>query len=162
MSKQRRNKRRTNERKKAQAAVAAKPERRSFLAIIRNAAIAGVVVAGGAYYGVGAVQATVAEMDLSRIGVGVPTIVQIHDPSCPRCRSLQKQTRRALKSFDEEDVVFLVADINTNDGLALASKHNVGHVTLLFFDEKGELRKTLHGTQTRGFLHDEIKAHLQD
>ena len=34
------------------------------------------------------VEATIREGDLSQIGNGTPTVVQIHDPQCPRCVAL--------------------------------------------------------------------------
>lgn len=158
MAKQKRQKRSTKARKQAQSV--AEPHKRSTLATLRNMGIAGVIVAAGAAYGVGAVQTTVEEFDLTRIGQGIPAVVQIHDPNCSRCRSLQKQTRKALKSFEETDVIFLVANIKTPEGQALAARHNVGHVTLLFFDGEGQMKKNVHGTQTRGFIRNEITEHL--
>ena len=38
--------------------------------------------------------------DLSIIGNGTPTIVQIHDPGCRLCRSLMASTEQALDRMD--------------------------------------------------------------
>jgi len=53
----------------------------------------------------------IAEGDLSRIGSGTPTIVQIHDPGCALCRDLQRETRAALKQFGRGELLYLVANI---------------------------------------------------
>ena len=100
-------------------------------------AIGAVATGGAGLYGTRAVQATIAEADLSRIGKGTRSVVQIHDPQCQLCTTLQRQTRRALKAYSEDEVTYLVANIKTREGAAFAGRFGVPHVTLLFFDETG-------------------------
>ena len=123
----------------------AAPGRRSFI----NRLVwvgGGVVVLGGAtVFGARSVRAKMAELDLSRLGQGVPAVVQVHDPQCPTCTALQRQTRRALSEFDDDQLLYLVADIKTEQGLVFAGRFGVPHVTLLLFDGQGELVETLQG-----------------
>ncbi|MEL7256331.1 MAG: thioredoxin family protein [Pseudomonadota bacterium] len=106
----------------------------------------GVVVLGGAtVFGTRSVRAKVAERDLTRLGQGVPTVVQVHDPQCPTCNALQSQTRQALKGFEQDKLQYLVADIKTQEGLSFAGRYGVPHVTLLLFDSEGNLVETLQG-----------------
>lgn len=108
--------------------------------------VAGVVVLGGAgVFGVRSVRATMAEHDLTRLGGGIPAIVQIHDPQCPTCTALQKQTRKALKPFGEDEILYLVANIRTAEGSRFAGRYGVPHVTLLLFDAQGGLQGRLQG-----------------
>lgn len=60
------------------------------------------------------------EQDLSVIGQGLPVVLQIHDPQCSSCTAFQRQTRRALKSFDEGGLIYRVANTQTSDGAAPA------------------------------------------
>jgi len=136
-------------------------DRRQMLGKIRNYAIGGVVVAGGGYLSVQSVRATIAEGDLSRVGQGLPTVVQVHDPNCGMCRSLQRETRQALKEFDENEVVYLVANILGADGRKFAVDHGVGHVTLLLFNAEGELQQTIRGVHQDDYLADSFEHHLK-
>jgi PII-like signaling protein len=121
--------------------------RRSVLGRIGIGA-AGLVALGGAgVWGVGHVQAIQAEHDLSRLGQGVPVVVQVHDPQCPVCNALQDETRAALRGFEESEVLYLIANIRTAEGTDFAARHGVPHVTLLLFDGAGHLRETLRGPQ---------------
>ena len=135
--------------------------KRDVLRLFRNGAVGLAAVGGVGYFGTRSVLATIAEHDLTRIGQGKPTIVQIHDPQCPTCLSLQKATRRALRCFGECDFVYLVANIKTDEGGALANRHGVPHVTLLVFDAEGELTETIHGLRTRDELKDIFQGHTQ-
>lgn len=137
----------------------AEPSRRDMLRLLRNGGLAGVVVGGSGYFGLWSYRAFAAEHDLSRLGQGKPTIVQVHDPQCPTCTALQKQARRALKEFEECDLVYLIADINTPEGQAFAVRHGVGNVTLLLFDGAGDLQHTVHGLQTRDQLLPIFRGH---
>ncbi len=135
-------------------------DRRSALRLLRNGGI-GLAVAGGVgVFSVNAVRATVREQDLGRIGGGVPMVVQVHDPSCRLCTELQRNTRRALRAFDEADLQYVVANINTPEGGALAGRYGVEHVTLLLFDGAGEMRQVLHGVRQKDELRGHFEAHL--
>lgn len=102
-----------------------------------------------------------AEADLSKIGQGVPTIVQIHDPGCSMCRSLQKETRAALKQFDDDEVTYLVANIKTLDGASFSSDMGMGNVTLILFDGDGERVHTVQGVTPRDELEATFREHLK-
>ncbi|SEL61023.1 hypothetical protein SAMN05443999_106216 [Roseovarius azorensis] len=134
---------------KAPAAEPATPEmtRRRLLGRLGYGALGVAAFGGAGIWGTRHVQAINAEHDLSRVGQGVPTVVQIHDPQCPVCMALQKQTRKALRGIDEQDLLYLIASIRTAEGSAFAGRFGVPHVTLLLFDGQGELRQTLRGPQ---------------
>ena len=72
------------------------PDRRRFLTRSSKAMIGIAVLGGGAAIAFGAVRATAREQALSRVGQGVPMVVQIHDPGCALCTALQKEARLAL------------------------------------------------------------------
>ena len=156
-------KRKSQRKKKAnQAPVAAPKKTRRDILRMAPVGILGAAVLGGAgYLGVGAVRAGAAEYDLTRIGTGKPAVVQIHDPQCPVCTALQKQVRKALKNFDQEDLVYLVANIRTTAGQQLAQKHRVPHVTLLLFDGEGNLQEVLRGMQNHDALYQQFQAHFE-
>jgi hypothetical protein len=137
---------------------ASEPARRSFLKRARNIAIGigAVALVGG--FAANSVRATIAEHDLTRIGEGIPTVVQVHDPSCNLCKTLQKETRDALDAFGEEEIRYLIADLNRSDGLSFAARHGESKVTLLLFDGDGTLRSTLRGVRTSEQLQPALEA----
>ena len=92
------------------------------------------------------------EHDLSVVGNGKPTVVQIHDPGCPLCRQL-KTVVDNVKSDFAGNVQFKIADIKTSKGADFAKKYNVPHVTLLFFNANGRHVNTLQGVSTK----DQVK-----
>ena len=99
------------------------------------------------------------EHALSRLGQGTHVIVQVHDPQCPTCTALQKQTRAAFKSMDDCGTIYLVADITINAGAALAARHGVPHVTLLFFDGQGVLLRRAQGMHRSAALRPMVAQH---
>lgn len=141
-------------------AVPAKMSRRTMLRYLRTGAIAVPVLGVAGYFSVQSVQATICEADLTKIGQGTPSIVQIHDPNCPICTQLQKQARRALGDFEDETHTYLVANIKTLEGSSLAAKYAVPHVTILLFDAKGEMVEVLRGPRTADELRPIFAAHL--
>ena len=120
-------------------------KRRAFLLKLRNGAVATAVVSGAAWFVATEVKATVQEKDLSRIGNGIATVVQIHDPQCSKCIALQREAREAFGAFDDSELQYLVANIRTAEGKEFADKHRVQHVTLLLFDADGKRRTVLVG-----------------
>lgn len=128
------------------------PDRRKMLGMIRNGTIGAALLAGGGVYAVTSVRKTLAEFDLSRVGQGTPAIVQIHDPTCSLCQTLQKQTRKALRQFETGQIEFLVANIKTPEGQNMAAMHGVDHVTLLFFDADGAMFHIEEGVQSKDEL----------
>lgn len=121
--------------------------KRKTLSTLRNSAIGLLLVAGAGTYFYGAYQADLKERDLTQVGRGKPTIVQIHDPNCPLCTALQKATRSALSDFEEDDFKYLVANVKTAKGREFASRYNAPHVTLLLFDKRGKLQNVLQGVR---------------
>lgn len=125
----------------------------------------GVLGAGGAW-AVNSFNRSVDERDLSRIGQGQPSIVQIHDPQCPVCNALQRETRKALKQLAGKQLaveppIYLIADITQTEGAVFAQQHRVQHVTLLLFDAQGQRVQTLTGSRTRAELEPIFVKHAQ-
>ncbi len=138
----------------------ASPGRRKFLLNMRKYTIAGAVVGSAGWFAVDDVCATMRENDLSQIGNGTPSVVQIHDPNCNLCLSLQREARDAMGDFKEDQLQFIVANIISEKGQQLAASHGVGHVTLLLFDGAGKRRNTLVGPNTSEYLKDVFQQHL--
>ncbi len=137
-----------------------KMSRRDFLgnSAIYSLGIAGL--AGGGWYFGNTMMVEAKEADLSKLGNGIPTVVQIHDPSCPTCNALRCEAREAANRFDEGDLQFLIANLTQTDGRALANRHNVGKITLLFFDGKGEKQTSLVGMETADNLEPIFARHV--
>ncbi|MEO1779813.1 MAG: hypothetical protein AAFU63_13600 [Pseudomonadota bacterium] len=127
--------------------------------VLGGGAVGSALVLGGGFWGVSSFRTYAAEHDLSRVGQGAPAIVQVHDPQCPTCTALQKQTRRALKDFDGCGLTYLVADIKTPEGAAFARRYNAPHVTLLLFDGAGDLKRTVRGLHDSPHLAEVFAAH---
>lgn len=87
------------------------------------------------------------ERDLSVIGNGAPTVVQVLDSDCHLCRQLQRNAKSALRPYNDE-VQWRVANIGTNEGRLFANRHGVSHVTLVLFDEQGRRVQTISGVQS--------------
>ncbi len=147
---------------KASAQKPASKSRRDFMKLARNGAIAAGVLGVGGYFSVQAVQATLFEGDLTRIGQGKPTVVQIHDPQCAMCTALQKQARKALKNMGDKAPEYVVANIRTPEGDAFAGRHGVPHVTLLLIDGAGQVKQILRGVQQAPVLQDAFEAFLKE
>ena len=147
----------------AQASPAAsqKMSRRDLMAWGKFGALGAVVVGGGGYFLVSGVNADIREADLSKIGNGTPAIVQVHDPACPTCRALQSETREALESFEDGQLQYLVADLNSDDGRKLAAQYGVGRVTLLLFDGRGRMRDIIQGRTSAEVLRTAFERHVQ-
>lgn len=135
--------------------------RRNVLALVRNWGLFGAVAAGGGWYLVDEVMATIGEQDLSKIGNGTPTVVQIHDPQCSRCIALQREARKAMKAFGGDELQYLVANIRSEKGRALATANGVGHITLLLFDAAGKRRDILHGNSQSDYLETRFRKHVE-
>ena len=131
--------------------------------VLRKAASGVVVVAavgGAGWYLVEDVRATIREEDLSRIGNGIPAVVQIHDPQCPSCAALQREAREAMAEFGDGELQYLVANIRSAEGRGLANAHGVGHITLLLFDADGQRRDVLVGPNTSESLVHVFRRHI--
>ena len=156
------NKKRSAPKKKAPLATAKEEDapdvRRRNLLFNLTAGIGGIAALGGVgAWVISSARALAEEQDLSRLGSGIPTIVQIHDPQCSMCTELQRETRKALRCFDEEEVMYLVASIRTPQGAQFAVSRGLPHVTLVLLDSQGETNSVLQGVRRR----DELKGHFQ-
>lgn len=127
----------------------AQPDRRSFLSSYGKLLIGAALIGGGSVFAVSAVRATAREQDISRIGQGVPIVVQIHDPGCALCADLQNETRKALESFDSGELEYVVANVKTDEGQAFAARHRQPHVTLMLMGPEGTPVQILNGPQNR-------------
>ncbi|MEL6980558.1 MAG: hypothetical protein AAGM38_18085 [Pseudomonadota bacterium] len=137
-------------------------ERRRALLRLRDYSVIGAAAAFGVWWLVDDVQAYRQERDLSEIGAGVASIVQVHDPNCSLCAALQRETRAALRGFDDERLRFRIADITTPEGAAFAQRHRAGHVTLLLFDREGAMIQILSGSRPRAALAREFARHFPE
>ena len=134
--------------------------RRDLMGWLKFGAVGAVVVGGGGWYFAGRVMAGIREADLGRLGNGMPTIVQIHDPSCPSCTALQRATRDALDRFQDGQVQYLVANLNDPVGRAFARDHGVGRVTLLLFDGRGKRVGMISGRRSADELEGTFRRYL--
>ncbi len=130
--------------------------------LTRRVILALPVIAVAGVFTTTQVQAIMAEADLSKIHSGKPSIVQIHDPQCSMCQTLQSQARKAMKSLDDGSYNYLVANVRSDDGLAFSTRYNATHVTLLLFDAKGEMVEVLHGPSDVGTLREAFQSHLSE
>jgi hypothetical protein len=156
-----------SKRKQAQAVKAvatSTPSTLSRRTLMRWAGVAvggAVLMGAGGAWAVSSFKTSVEERDLSRVGQGQPTIVQIHDPQCPICNALQRETRAALKRLGAEKPVYLIADLTQTEGAMFAQRHSVPHVTLLLFDAAGNRLQTLSGSKTRDELEPIFAQHTR-
>ena len=97
------------------------------------------------------------EHDLSVVGNGKNTVVQIHDPGCQLCRQLQANVNSIKPDF-EQKIQFKTANIKTAKGAAFAEKYNVPHVTLLLFNRNGRLVNTIRGVQSKEVIANALSA----
>ncbi|WP_341368671.1 hypothetical protein [Yoonia sp. BS5-3] len=126
----------------AEAGPAKAPNRR---ALLRNGLIGAAVLGVAGFLTASTVMATISEHDLSRVGQGVPMVVQVHDPQCPSCRDLQRETRTALEAFDESELQYVIASLTSTTGAAFAAQYAAPRITLLLFDGAGNLQETING-----------------
>lgn len=134
--------------------------RRELFTKLQYGAVAALAAGGFGWFVVDEAVAMAQESDLTRIGNGIPTIVQIHDPQCPKCIALQREARDALENFDEGQLQYLVANIKSTTGQRFATTHGVGHITLLMFDGAGRRRQILAGPNESSYLTDAFQRHL--
>jgi len=141
--------------------VAAKPpvSRRDALKSLAFYGTGGAILLGcGAAFGLD-FRKKLAEADLTKIGQGTPTIVQIHDPSCQLCQALQRETRAALADCDE-DYMYLVANITTQDGAAFQRRMGQPHVTLALLDGNGTPLHFINGVTPAARLKTQFQTYF--
>lgn len=147
-----------NKRKAAQATKdTTKASRRSFMSYAPYI-IGGILIVGAVGYT--SVRSDLAEQDVSVIGNGTPTIVQVHDTACAPCIALQRETRAALSDIGDGDINYRVANLKTQAGLDFATEHGASFTTLLLFDSKGEITRRIRGETPRNMLRVAFLAHI--
>ncbi len=97
------------------------------------------------------------ERDVSVIGNGTPTVVQIHDPNCQLCLRL-KSNLDSVKGEFKDNIQFKTVNIAASKGRNFAAKYRVPHVTLLFFDKRGERVNTLQGVTPKEEIRTALNA----
>ena len=118
------------------------PRRRVLFGVILLAGAAAAAFGIARYTGVDA-----RRHDLSAVGNGTPTVVQIHDPSCPVCRELRSNVLSAAGDFSEDTLQIRFADLHTDEGRSFALRHGHTSVTLLFIDGDGNVRDVQSGVR---------------
>ncbi|MEM6902429.1 MAG: hypothetical protein AAF556_04235 [Pseudomonadota bacterium] len=136
--------------------------RRDFLIKLRDYGAVALVLGGGGYFLADSFISGHQEHDLTKIGNGMPTIVQIHDPQCPSCRALQKEVRTALADFEDGELQYLVANIRSEEGAIFANYHRVPHVTLVLLDGDGRRREVLSGQRPASSLRRAFRKHIEE
>ena len=144
------------------SSASADKNRRRFLGLARNGAIGVLAVGGLGLFFVQRVRSSIREHDLSRVGNGTPTVVQVHDPECSLCLALQRETRQALHQFEDGELDYVVANIKSSDGRNFANQYRVPHVTLLLFDADGAHKGTLRGQRQSEELETAFRSLLVD
>ena len=161
MAKAKSGKARQKARKAAPSKPASQPRtRREQLSLWATYALGALVLGGGTWWATTLVQSDLHEQDLTRLGDGVPAIVQVHDSNCAPCIDLQRETRAALEDFDAGEITYLVASLGTTPGQVFASQHGASYATLLFFDRDGGLVNRLRGPSNREALRELFRRHI--
>lgn len=158
----------SNRKRKSSAKKVAQPskpltksvDRRGALGRLQFAGLGLALLAGGGWWFFSEVNASIDEMDLSRIGNGIPAVVQVHDPQCPQCTALQKEARVAVSTFDTDELQYLVANLRQDEGAAFANAHGAQKVTLILFDAAGKRRSILRGPHTAERLKEVFRRHI--
>ena len=155
--------RKTPNRKKSRIAEGTAPQNKGRRHMTTRFVAYGVggaaVIGGGAVFAMD-FRAKLVEQDLTVIGQGTPVILQIHDPQCDLCAQLQRETRRALRSFSEEGVLYRVANIRTRDGAEIQRREGLPHVTLALYDGAGTRQHIITGVTPADELIVAFRRHL--
>ena len=73
---------------------------------------------------------------------------------------LQKETRKALKCFEEEGLAYLVASLDADAGLIFAGHLSAQRVTLLFLALMDRCRKSFMASTMNDMLTCMLTTHL--
>ncbi len=131
------------------------------LRLLATASLVVLVVAVGSV-AVFAFQRGQEEMyDLSRVGTGVPAVVQVHDFTCPVCTELRETVKGIEDEFDESELLIRIADVHTHEGLAFAARYTTARrATLLFINGNGELVDVRSGEGSAAVLRERFQRHI--
>ncbi len=97
------------------------------------------------------------EYDLSVIGNGKATVVQVHDPNCQLCRRLKKNLDSVKGDF-QAGVQFKTANLANSEGRRFSRVQQVPHVTLVFFDGRGQRVNSLQGVTPAAEIRTALQA----
>ncbi len=139
---------------------ATQPARRSWLKKINKVLLLMGLSAGAVFGAVQYKQHFDKQHDLSVIGNGIPTVVQVHDPGCRLCQQLRSNLFAATSALDDEALQVRIADIGSTAGANFAFTHQVPHVTLLFFDARGKVVENLQGVKSEDEIERSVKSLL--
>lgn len=98
--------------------------------------------------------------DLSRIGQGKPAVVQVYDADNLVSHRLTEGFN-AIRDEFEDQVEFLLADLNAPAGDAFARRHGAASGTVIFFNGEGRRLHTLQGIQEPATLRQGIIQALE-
>jgi hypothetical protein len=108
--------------------------RRKFLE--KATTIGGVILVSGVGYGAYRIRHN-SIYNLSVIGNGSFTVVQVHDSGCDSCKLLLSNVESVRSEF--KDIQFRIINILSKDGAKLARQYNAKKTTLLIFNPDGDL-----------------------
>jgi hypothetical protein len=99
--------------------------------------------------------------DLSIVGQGQPVIVQVHDENCSICRSLKTNVETVLSDFSSSELIYRIADVQTDEGLEFSSQYTPERWrTLLYFSPSGQLVDVQVGLQNLADLRESFTKHI--
>lgn len=135
-----------------------KAQKRTRTRLMIGGGLLAIVLAVGSLVTVQQLQAR-SLRDLSVIGSGTATVVQIHDRTCPICTSLLNSVQAVRRDFDDDELLVRVAELHTEAGAAFARRYDAGRVTLLYFDAQGNLVDRQSGDQHPDVLRERFARH---
>lgn len=139
------------------AAFAERQKRRQRRWLLRGGLAAAVVLPLGAFGLWRYEQSAQQRRDLSVIGNGTPTVVQVFDPRCAECRQLRDRLSGAIDAHPGP-IQYRLADRSTTAGGLFASRHQADHLTVFFFGSDGDVRRRESGMQERAALSGMLRA----
>ena len=87
------------------------------------------------------------DTDLSQIGQGHYTVVQVFKKDTLRSQQLMDLVNEIRDQYEPRGVKFLLADVDTQPGQRFAQSHDVGSATAILFGPQGHKLQTLHNVQ---------------
>jgi hypothetical protein len=97
--------------------------------------------------------------DLSRVGTAPVTVVAVHDTNLLASIEMMDLMGSVKDAYGDE-VLVLVADLNTRPGRAFSTRHGASAVSLLLFSSEGERVDTVVGDLTAELVQRRIDRAL--
>jgi hypothetical protein len=98
--------------------------------------------------------------DLSRVGTAPVTVVAVHDTNLLASIEMMDLMGSVKDAYGDE-VLVLVADLNTRPGRAFSTQHGASAVSLLLFSSEGERVDTVVGDLTAELVERRIDRALE-